>query len=61
MSKRADDAAAAKRRDKLLKRKPEEIETEPDGWERFTKAVKRMAPPKPKRTKTKPRKSLRSV
>lgn len=31
------------------KPKPEEIETEPDGWDRFTKAVKRMAPPKPKK------------
>ena len=31
------------------KLKPEEIETEPDGWDRFTKAVKRMAPIKPKR------------
>ena len=28
--------------------KPEEIETKPDGWERFTKAVKQMAPPKPR-------------
>ncbi len=24
--------------------KPEEIETKPDGWDRFTKAVKKMAP-----------------
>ncbi len=29
------------------KPKAEEIETKPDGWDRFTKAVKRMAPPKP--------------
>ncbi len=35
------------------KPKVEEIETEPDGWDRFTKAVKRMAPVKPKPRKAK--------
>ncbi len=33
------------------KPKPEEIETKPDGWDRFTKAVKRMAPPKPRKAR----------
>lgn len=46
---------------RLKKPKPEEIETEPDGWDRFTKAVKLMAPPRPKRAKTKPRKSVKSA
>ena len=35
------------------KPKLEDIETKPDGWDRFAKAVKRMAPPKPKRPKPK--------
>ena len=40
--------------------KPEEIETEPDAWERFEKAIGKIVPPKPrtaKRPKPKPAKA----
>ena len=30
------------------KPKPEDIETDPNGWDRFMKVVKQMAPPKPR-------------
>ena len=35
--------------------KPQDVETEPDGWERFEKAVNKMVPPRPKQ-KEKPKK-----
>ncbi len=40
---------------KKLKPKPEEIETEPDAWERFEKTIGKIVPPK--RHKPKPEKS----
>ena len=33
---------------KKKKPKPEEIETEPDAWERFTKTIGKIVPPKRK-------------
>ena len=40
------------------KPKPEEIETEPDAWERFEKTMDKIVPPKPhKPVKAKPPKS----
>jgi hypothetical protein len=39
------------------KPKPEDIETEPDAWERFSNVVDVLAktPPKPKKAKPKPK------
>ena len=38
------------------KPEPEEIETEPDAWERFEKTIGKIVPPKPHKPKPKPRK-----
>ena len=38
------------------KPKLEEIETEPDAWERFEKTIGKIVPPKPHKPKPKPEK-----
>lgn len=68
MAKPPEEREEDEKRDEALKRalamppqpkkkpKPEEIETHADGWERFTKTIETVAPPK-RKPKTKSEKS----
>ena len=37
----------------IMRKKAEAVETEPDAWERFEKAIGKIVPPKPHKAKSK--------